>query len=355
MQESSACREPKRLSHVKWLSGQRLALFLASRHALHTTCWQSKFRPSACFKMHDSRLPFFASFEYSETRDLLSRDVDSGLCEDTLRGENNDQASCHEQTTPGGNLSLIETESDLLCSRTHTLVHPAYTDLRKDCIRLLKILPIQADRSIRCHLKEFSLDDRPSYTAISYTWGSQHGSHEVIVNDHPLLVPKNLWRFLNSAIAVGGDLSSWLWIDMLSINQADISERGHQVSLMPAIFRTANLVNVWLGPAYLGSDAALIALARNINHWKNPSHRRKVWAGHVGASIRELCQRPYWKRLWVYQELRLARRIELMCGTRTIAWDQFRQFLSLAETDLSARISRLSSFVNDLTRLTVLP
>jgi hypothetical protein len=106
------------------------------------------------------------------------------------------------------------------------------------------------------------------------------------VNDHPLLVPKNLWRFLNSAIAVGGDLSSWLWIDMLSINQADISERGHQVSLMPAIFRTANLVNVWLGPAYLGSDAALVALARNINHWKNPSHRRKVWASYVGASIR---------------------------------------------------------------------
>jgi hypothetical protein len=298
--------------------------------------------------MDDSSLPFFTDFEYSEARDLLSRDVDSGLCEDTLQGETNDQASCHEQSINSGDLSLVETESDLLCSRSHTIIHPAYTNLRENCIRLLKILPTQADRTIRCCLEEFSLDDDPTYTAISYTWGSQHGSHAVLVNGHSLLVPKNLWRFLGSARAVGGALSSWLWIDMLSINQADIiSERGHQVSLMPAIFRTANLVNVWLGPAYLGSDAALIALARNSNHWRSLSQRRKVWASHVGSSVSELCRRPYWKRLWVYQELKLARRIQLVCGTRTIAWDQFGQFLSLAETDLSARISRLSSFVND--------
>jgi ankyrin repeat protein len=290
--------------------------------------------------MNNSTQPLLAEFEYPETRDSYS-----GPCSDTTQGENNDQASNRDQAIPSENLSLIETESDLLCSASHRLVHPAYTDLRQNCVRLLKILPIQADRTIRCRLQDFSLDDKPTYTAISYTWGSQYGSHEVFVNDHPLLVPKNLWRFLNSARAVGGDLSSWLWVDMLSINQADICERGHQVSLMPAIFRTANLVNVWLGPAYLGSDAALIVLARSSNHWKSPGQRRKVWASHGGPGIWELCQRPYWMRLWVYQELRVARQIRLMCGTRMIAWDQFELFLSLAKTDLSAEIPRLSSFV----------
>jgi ankyrin repeat protein len=299
--------------------------------------------------MDDSMLPpLFAEYEHPETRDPHSLDVDSdsGVCDD----ENNDQASRHDQAILSENLGLIETESDLLCSRSHTVIHPAYKELREKYIRLLKILPVQADRAIHCRLEEFSLDDKPTYTAISYTWGSQHGAHAVFVNDHSLLVPKNLWRFLDSARSMGGDLSSWLWIDMLSINQADISERGHQVSLMPVIFRTANLVNVWLGPAYLGSDAALIALARIGNHWKSLGQRRKVWASHLGSGIRDLCQRPYWKRLWVYQELKLARNIQLMCGTRTIAWDEFRLFLSLvslAETDLFAKIPSLSSFVRD--------
>jgi len=274
-------------------------------------------------------------------------DSDSRPCEDTTQGENIDQASCHNQSMTGGNLSHIETESDLLCSRSHTTINPAYTELRKNHVRLLKILPIQDDRVIRCRLEEFSLDDEPTYTAISYTWGSQHGTHAVLVNDISLLVPKNLWRFLGSARAMGDDLSGWLWIDMLSINQADISERGHQVSLMPAIFRTANLVNVWLGPAYLGSDAALIALARNSHHWKSPSQRRRIWTSHVGSSIRELCRRPYWKRLWVYQELRLAQRVQLMCGTRKIAWEKFKLFLSLTDTDMSSKTPRLSGFVQD--------
>jgi hypothetical protein len=294
--------------------------------------------------------------EWPRAGDSSSLDVgldsgsDSVLSDDTLQSENDDRASCHGQSIPSGNLSslsLLETESGLLCSRSHTTIHPAYKELRETRIRLLKILPIQADRAIHCRLEEFSLDDEPTYTAISYTWGSQHGTHAVFVNDHSLLVPKNLWRFLDSARAVGGDLSSWLWIDMLSINQADIPERGHQVSLMPVIFRTASLVNVWLGPTYLGSDEALIALSRSSNHWKSLSQRRKVWASNAGPGIRELCQRPYWTRLWVYQELRLARKIQLMCGRRTIEWDQFRLFLSLAETDLSANIPRLSSFVQD--------
>jgi ankyrin repeat protein len=351
-------------SFVTYIHEQKLAVCFASCCPLESAHRVLAKRLSLEIEMDDSKPPpFFAEVDEAEARERsLDLDVDSELWDDTTQDENgdreysdqeysdqgsSDQASCYDQTIPSGELSLIETESDLLCSRSHTIIHPAYTDLRDNCIRLLKILPVQFDRTIRCRLEVFSLDDKPTYTAISYTWGSQHGTHAVLVNDHSLLVPKNLWRFLNSARAVGGGLLSWLWIDMLSINQTDIAERGHQVSLMPAIFRTANLVNVWLGPAYLGSDAALIALARNVNAWKSPSQRKKLWASHGGPGIRDLCQRPYWKRLWVYQELKLARQIQLMCGTRTVAWDHFTLFLSLAETDLSAKIPRLSGSVQD--------
>lgn len=38
-----------------------------------------------------------------------------------------------------------------------------------------------------------------------------------------------------------------VWADAISINQDDIEERGHQVSLMRRIYRRAKKVFIWLG------------------------------------------------------------------------------------------------------------
>jgi hypothetical protein len=141
---------------------------------------------------------------------------------------------------------LANVEINLLSSAPRP--HPAYRSLRKERIRLLRILPASSSAEIRCQLDDFSLRRPPAYTALSYTWGSQHGIHEIYVNDRPLLVPKNLFRFLNCARDLGGDLSGWIWCDMLSINQVDLAERGYQVTLMSRIFHTAQVVVVWLGP-----------------------------------------------------------------------------------------------------------
>jgi hypothetical protein len=43
----------------------------------------------------------------------------------------------------------------------------------------------------------------------------------------------------------------------------------------------------------------------------------------LSKSIVGLCQRPYWKRLWVFQELRHAASIQLMCGGMIIPWEAF--------------------------------
>jgi hypothetical protein len=154
----------------------------------------------------------------------------------------------------------VDVECDLLSSAPRP--HPAYATLGHDCIRLLRIIPASSTTEICCQLDEFTLHESLAYTALSYTWGSQHGVHRIYVNDHPLLVPKNLWRFLSHARDLAGDLSGWIWCDMLSINQVDLAERGHQVKLMSRIFKTAQTVVVWLGPAYRGSDTAMVALAR---------------------------------------------------------------------------------------------
>jgi ankyrin repeat protein len=224
----------------------------------------------------------------------------------------------------------VDVECNLLSSSPQPQSHPAYGALGHDCIRLLSIIPDKSTTEIRCQLDEFTLHETLAYTALSYTWGSQHGVHRIYINDHPLLVPKNLWRFLNHARDLAGDLAGWIWCDMLSINQVDLAERGHQVKLMSRIFKTAQTVVVWLGPAYRGSDTAITALARlpdGEGFVKQASH---LWAGDVGHAMDGICRRPYWRRLWVFQEIWLARKIRLMCGGRTIPWSHFHALMEHA-------------------------
>ena len=45
----------------------------------------------------------------------------------------------------------------------------------------------------------------------------------------------------------------------------------------------------------------------------------------TSASIRRLLNRSYFKRLWIWQEIRLARtEAEMMCGGNNMLWDTFR-------------------------------
>jgi hypothetical protein len=236
------------------------------------------------------------------------------------------------ELSASGALAQFETCCDLLSSAPQGRVHPSYASLDGDCIRLIKILPRTFDSRINCQIQAFPLHDIPSYTAISYTWGSQYGICEILVDEHPLLVPKNLWRFLIHAKGLAGDLVDWIWIDMLSINQSDLVERGRQVHLMTEIFKTADRVVVWLGPAYRGSDTAMKAisgLSYDCNFAKQCS---SILLSDTGHSMDALCRRPYWRRLWVFQELRLAQNIRLMCGRRTVYWSCFDAFMQFADT-----------------------
>jgi ankyrin repeat protein len=224
----------------------------------------------------------------------------------------------------------VDVECNLLCGSPQPQYHPAYRTLGHKCIRLLKILPATPTAEIRCQLDEFTLHETLAYTALSYTWGSQHGVHRIYINDHPLLVPKNLWRFLNHARDLAGDLTGWIWCDMLSINQIDLAERGHQVKLMSRIFKTAQIVVVWLGPAYRGSDTAMTALDRLLHGKGLTKQALNIWAGDAGHAMSGICSRPYWRRLWVFQEIWLARKIRLMCGSKTVPWSHFRELMEHA-------------------------
>lgn len=226
-------------------------------------------------------------------------------------------------------LTSIDTECNLLPSTLQETIHPSYTKLPARFIRLVRLLPGGRNTTVQCKILKASVDDHPPYTALSYVWGSQLANMEISVDGRPLLVPKNLWRFLHQARESNGDSSQVLWIDMLSINQKDNDERVQQVSLIHVIFKMASRVFVWLGPAYGGSDEAMEALSRPISHWEDRRHFTRIWNSSHGSAIKELRRRLYWRRLWVFQELCLGQAKQLLCGGMQAPWENFEAFMVL--------------------------
>lgn len=88
---------------------------------------------------------------------------------------------------------------------------------------------------------------RVKYDALSYVWGSTDSQQAISLDGQDAFIRKNLWSALLHLRFT--DRVKYFWIDNLCINQADHSERSHQVGFMKEIFASAQAVRVWLGEA----------------------------------------------------------------------------------------------------------
>jgi hypothetical protein len=186
--------------------------------------------------------------------------------------------------------------------------------LKPGYIRYVRILPRRViDGQIRCvtcirrigpNIEWSGLENGLfQYSALSYVWGDPTPRHCILVDGTPRLIAHNLWQFLSDASS-----DQWYWIDALSIDQMNSEERRHQVGIMSTIFRGALEVIVWLGPQ---SEHSSVLMALDI----------KPWSATTLSSVVELCERPYWGRLWVFQEIKHARKIMLLSGRDSISWN----------------------------------
>ncbi|OAL23164.1 hypothetical protein AYO20_11032 [Fonsecaea nubica] len=214
------------------------------------------------------------------------------------------------------------------------------------CIRLLHPLPLSDDGVIRCTLENnVSIAEQPvpPYTCLSYEWGDDvDHTHWIEVNGKCLEVSRNLFDFLKSLLQQqNGTGLQGLWIDAIAINQKDQKEKSVQVDQMHDIFRQASEVLSWLGPAAHDSDELFHFLesldipvpegASDADTTR--SLERKMWyelqhrffdAGHrIHRAANHLCNRTYWGRMWIVQEMLLARRLHLVCGSKRTRWLRF--------------------------------
>jgi hypothetical protein len=202
--------------------------------------------------------------------------------------------------------------------------------------RFVRILPSHPSRQIECVLEPMGFGEKPKYKALSYMWGDERGKQRIRINDAEFWITRNLhdallhlrWR----------RETGLFWIDAICINQDDVQERNRQLRMMSHIFFRAEFVVVWLGVhlqltyeqddgqrQYLyarsnpdGTFADLLQVANAA------AHSRLREASGLVQDLREgLARDPYWRRVWIIQEIGLAQGIDVHFGLQHLSWLDF--------------------------------
>ena len=161
-------------------------------------------------------------------------------------------------------------------------------------------------------------------------------SESIICDGKRLPVTKNLYaallRLRQSHALVP------LWIDAICIDQNNTSERTKQVRLMKQIYQNAKQVVVWLGEEVESDKDAFDALYSLNRFLLDFGKDQRNWGEVQGLSsfgdtlqhlkfdspgfraLDSLFQRPWFMRAWVVQEVVVAPRALVTCGTLTIPW-----------------------------------
>jgi len=210
-----------------------------------------------------------------------------------------------------------------------------------------------------------SLDENPSYEALSYTWGdtSVQGPR-ILLDSKPFQVTVNLGAaLLNLRDEASGDPKERiLWIDAICINQTDIQERNEQVQRMKAIYSSAVQVVIWLGRYHETQDDMLEfdedvwelrsikegtkettatvfefmkSLSRRITKPEPGSDLNRPFGDMLPrgtrdlANLKRLLMRPWFERLVVVQELLVAQQAQVICGRCSLSWSELEKACGL--------------------------
>ena len=107
----------------------------------------------------------------------------------------------------------------------------------------------------------------------------------------------------------------------------------HQVAQMRAIYSNATEVVMWLGPGH--QDIENLSLVID-SHRAQCGFLDQPVTGcslklddDITNAIDRLIGRTYWSRVWIIQEVVVAKNARIMCGTTFLNWDYLTQFLKL--------------------------
>ncbi|KAK4943013.1 hypothetical protein LTR10_017398 [Elasticomyces elasticus] len=201
--------------------------------------------------------------------------------------------------------------------------------------------------------------------ALSYAWGNEKLDVDISVNGQLFKVTPTLeltLRYLRRT-----DTPRTVWIDAISLDQSNQTEKYQQIPVMHLIFAQACRVIVDLGPPSDESRAAM-QFIRDIHATIHPEQEQNVsdavdlidWPTSLlptGALSRDeietlvawykLLKRAWWYRAWIVQEISFARDILFQCGSDIVSYTQLQVVLHVVRkvhpafaeyTDIIARV-----------------
>ena len=190
-------------------------------------------------------------------------------------------------------------------------------------IRILKVAAAtDTGEDIYCTLEFATLYDKPQsnpiYEALSYAWGNRREKRMIFVNGVPFAITRNLDVVLRYLRSRSHDRT--LWIDAICIDQSNLSEKSHQVAFMRQIYSCASQVLVWLGESDRDTRKAMLFLQR-MSEVQFPKRGR---IDHFMPGLEKLFAKPWWSRMWVFQEVVTASKPPLVgCGRYWVDWRAF--------------------------------
>jgi hypothetical protein len=246
-----------------------------------------------------------------------------------------------------------------------------YSPLQFNGFRLLELISGHSLRAdIHCRLQDYRLDSAPPYEALSYTWGDEESACQILLDGLPFHIRPNLRDALRHLRQ--RQRTRIIWIDAICIDQTSADEKSVQVPLMGKIYAGAQRVVAWLGEETFDSGMALDF----IPHLTKVAEvdTESFWLFHLEQeeflrqmmSLIHLVSRPWWKRMWIIQEVALGLDVLVMCGSRYIPWSTFHLFTTawmdighaphhrlnrLQNTALRTLGMLVSGFLEALTRL----
>ena len=233
-------------------------------------------------------------------------------------------------------------------------------------IRLVSIHPGKGKTILRCDLIHRKLDES-CYEALSYTWGTPIFQERIYINGSSLPVTQNLKVALYSLRLE--DAPRLIWIDAICINQKDVEERNVQVLRMRDIYQKAKRTVVFLGPSNAASDDAMNFI--NESAQKIPGvTKNSLWLSYPSSSIPDalshaglhngthiarframkvgILDRAWWRRVWVVQEVAVARDVTVVCGLKETSWDSLDLFSWLLYSFRPNRLAIRAVYSNQL-------
>ncbi|KAI4272794.1 MAG: hypothetical protein LQ337_005067 [Flavoplaca oasis] len=218
------------------------------------------------------------------------------------------------------------------------------------------------------------------FEALSYVWGHDKSDRRIRLNDSDFYVKSNLEAALR---AMANELerpnqlhpktSRLLWIDAICINQDDNTEKSIQVRSIKSIYHKAERVLIWItSPGTHGNirrahETTTTAIrnfrhyhragvdTRELLHYLDDPHDQKEFktasqrlqnldqsVAHIRKdshwpTLVTFFDHPWWRRVWVRQEIAMSRRASVLCGESSVDWEDvatIAHWLCVFTTDL---------------------